>query len=321
MKAAIVREFGHPPYYGDFSEPTAQPGETTVSVTAAAVSPLVLARAAGTHYSAHAALPFVPGIDGVGRTTDGRRVYFAFPRPPFGSMAERAAISADRLVLLPDGLDDATVAAAANPGMSCWVPLTLLAPVRPGESVLVNGATGTSGRMAVQVAKHLGARKVIATGRDEAKLRTLHELGADVVLSLGQPAEALLDAVRKEAGDSEIGVVLDYLWGPSAETILAALGGPDAPRGASRIRYVQIGNLAGTTISLTASKLRSSGVEILGSGLGASTNEDLMGGINQFLKALFTARFRVAIHARPLSDVEEAWSRAAGEKRLVLTVP
>jgi NADPH:quinone reductase-like Zn-dependent oxidoreductase len=321
MKAAIVREFGRPPSYGDFSEPTPRPGETTVSVTAAAVSPLVLARAAGTHYSAHAALPFVPGVDGVGRTLDGRRVYFAFPRPPFGSMAERAAISADRLVQLPNGLDDATFAAAANPGMSCWVPLTLLAPVRPGESVLVNGATGTSGRMAIQVAKHLGARKVIATGRDEAKMRTLPELGADVVLSLGQPAEALRDAVRKEARDSEIGVVLDYLWGPSAETILAAIGGPDAPRGASRIRYVQIGNLAGPTISLTGAMLRSSGVEILGSGIGSITDKDLMVGINQFLKAIATARFRIAVDIRPLSDVERAWSAAVGERRLVFTVP
>jgi NADPH:quinone reductase-like Zn-dependent oxidoreductase len=162
---------------------------------------------------------------------------------------------------------------------------------------------------------------VVATGRDEAKLRTLPELGADVVLSLGQPAETLRDVVRKEARDSQIGVVLDYLWGPTAETILAALGGPDAPRGASRIRYVQVGDLAGTTISLAASKLRSSGVEILGSGLGAVANQDLFTGIRQFLQALFTARFRVAIDAHPLSDVERAWTVATKEKRLVFTVP
>ena len=321
MKAAIVREFGCPPIYGDFAEPSPQPGETTVSVTATAVSTLVRGRASGRHYSADAHLPFVPGVDGVGRTPDGRRVYFAFPRPPFGSMAERVAIASERLVPLPDGLDDATVAAAANPGMSCWIPLTLLAPIRPGESVLVNGATGISGRMAIQVAKHLGARKVIATGRDEAKLRTLPELGADVVLSLGQPAQTLREALWKEAHDSEIGVVLDYVWGSSAETILAALGGPNAPRGASRVRYVQVGDLAGTTISLTASMLRSSGVEILGTGLGASSNQDLLVGIHQFLNALSTERFRVAIDVHPLSEVERVWSQPAGEKRLVFTVP
>ena len=163
-------------------------------------------------------------------------------------MAEKVPIPANRLLPLPEGLDDATAAAAANPGISCWLPLTLLAPLRAGESVLVNGGTGISGRMAIQVAKHLGARRVIATGRDDAKLRSLAELGADVVLSLSQPTEDLRDAVREEARGSEIGVVLDYLWGSSAETILSALGGPDAPRGSSRIRYVQVGAVTGPTI-------------------------------------------------------------------------
>jgi len=321
VKAAIVREFGHPPYYGDFAEPTPLPGETVVSVTATAVSPLVRGRASGAHYSADSTLPLVPGVDGVGRTPEGRRVYFGFPRPPFGSMAERVAVSADRLMPLPDSLGDATAAAAANPGMSCWVPLTILAPVRPGESVLVNGATGAAGRMAVQVAKHLGARKVIATGRDEAKLRTLPELGADVVLSLGQSAESLREAVRKEARECEVGVVLDYLWGPPAETILSALGGPGAPRGAARIRYVHIGSLAGNTISLAEAPLRSSGVEILGSGLGSSTDKDLVTGIGQFLEACASARFRIAIDVHPLSEVEQVWTRTTGEKRLVFRVP
>jgi NADPH:quinone reductase-like Zn-dependent oxidoreductase len=321
MKAAIIRELGRPPSYGDFADPSPQPGETTVSVAAAAVSPLTLSRASGAHYSAGISLPFVPGVDGVGKTPDGRRVYFSFPKPPFGSMAERVTVAANRLVPLPDGLDDATAAAAANAGMSCWIPLTLLAPIRPGESVLINGATGTAGRTAIQVAKHLGARKVIATGRDETKLRTLSELGADVVLPLGQPPETLRDAVRKEAHESDIGVVLDYLWGPSAETILAALGGPDAPRGATRIRYVQVGALAGSTIALASAQLRSSGVEILGSGLGSSTDKDIQAGIGRFFEAFVTARFRVAIDVRSLSEVEHAWEETAGEKRLVFTVP
>ena len=321
MKAAIVREFGRPPCYGDFGDPTPLPDETTVAVTAAAVSPLVLSRASGTHYSARATVPFVPGVDGVGKTPDGRRVYFAFPRPPFGAMAERVAISSGRLVPLPENLDDATVAAAANPGLSCWLPLTRLAPIHLGESVLVNGATGTSGRMAIQVAKHLGARKVIATGRDEAKLRTLRDLGADVVLSLRDPPETLRDALRKEARDSEIGVVLDYLWGPPAEAILDAIAGPNAPRGAARIRYVQIGDLAGATISLAGPKLRSSGVEILGSGIGSVADRDVLTGIGEFLKAFATARFRIAIDVHPLSGVESAWGLAVGENRLVFTVP
>lgn len=319
MKAAVVLDYARPPRYGDFPDPVPQSDETTISVTAAAVSPVTRDRAAGTHYSADASPPFVPGVDGVGRTPDGRRVYFARPRPPYGSMAERAV--ARGVIPLPEGLEDTVAAAAANPGMSCWVPLTVLAPVKPGESVLVNGATGTAGRMAVQVAKHLGASKVIATGRDDAKLRELPELGADVVISLRQPAETLRAVVRKEAHDSNVGVVLDYLWGPSTETILTALAGPDAPRGASRIRFVEVGSLAGPTISLAGETLRSSGIELLGSGFGSSTNADLVKGIGQFLKALASARFRVAIEVRPLAEVEEAWAGAEGTKRLVLTVP
>jgi NADPH:quinone reductase-like Zn-dependent oxidoreductase len=321
MKAAIVRAYDRPPSYGDFEDPTVNTGETVVSVKAAAVSPLVVSRASGAHYSADVALPFVPGVDGVGRTSDGRRVYFSFPRPPFGSMAERAPVSLDLLAPVPDELDDAPVAAAAISGMSCWIPLTGRARIQAGESVLVNGATGAAGQMAIQVAKYLGARKVIATGRDEAKLRKLSELGADVVLPLGQPSDQFREAIRKEARESSVGVVLDYLWGPSAETILDALGGPNAPRGPSRIQFVQVGTLAGPTISLAGTKLRSSGLEILGTGLGSSTNQDLVTGIGEFFKALAAGRFRVAVEVHPLSDVERSWRASAGDKRIVFTVP
>jgi NADPH:quinone reductase-like Zn-dependent oxidoreductase len=321
VKAAVVREFGRPPQYGDFPEPTPTPGETPVSVAAAAVSTLVRSRASGAHYSGSADLPFVAGIDGVGRTPDGRRVYFLFPRPPFGSMAERTVVSTERLIPVPDVLDDTTAAAAGNPGIASWIPLTVLARVLPGESVLINGATGAAGRLAIQVAKYLGARKVIATGRDEAKLRTLEELGADVVLSLGQPAEALRDALRREAADAQVGVVLDYLWGPPAETIFAALGGPNAPRGASRIRYVQVGALAGPTISLDSAKLRSSGIEILGSGLGSLTDQQIVVALGPFLATFAQARFRIAIDRQPISNVDAAWDGSPTEKRLVFSIP
>lgn len=320
MKAAIIQELGKPPRYGDFADPVAGPGETVVTVTATAVSRLVRGRAAGSHYSAGTAPPFIPGIDGAGQSPDGRRVYFGFPRPPFGSMAERTVVPSAGLIPLPAGLDDVVAAAAANPGMSCWVPLTLLAPVPPGDSVLINGATGIAGQMAVQVAKYLGAAKVIATGRDETKLRMLPELGADVVLPLS-PTEAFRDAVRKEAREARIGVVLDYLWGPSAEAILAALGGPNAPRGASRIRYVQVGDLSGPTISLSGATLRSSGIDILGTGLGSVSNSDIGAGVAQFLNALAKAHFRIAVDVHPLSDVESAWVGANEAKRLVFTIP
>jgi len=236
-------------------------------------------------------------------------------------MAERAPVPLALLVPVPDEIDDASVAAAAVSGMSCWIPLTGRAPIHPGESVLVNGATGGAGQMAIQVAKHLGARKVIATGRNETKLRKLSELGADVLIPLGQPADQFREAIRKEARESSVGVVLDYLWGSSAEMILDALGGPNGPRGASRIQFVQIGTMAGPTISLAGTKLRSSGLEILGTGLGSVTNQDLLAGIGGFLKALAAERFRVAVEVYALSDVERSWSASVGDKRVVFSVP
>lgn len=321
MKAAVVRELGRPPSYGDFEDPRPRTGEVVVSVTAAAVSQLARSRAAGTHYSAEGGIPFVPGVDGVARTAEGRRVFFAFPRHPFGSLAERVPVGREFLADLPEGLDDVTAAGAANPGMSCWIPLTRLAPVHRDESVLVNGATGNAGRMAVQVAKYLGAAKVIATGRDDAKLGELARLGADTVLSLRQPMEAFRDAVRQLAREARVGVILDYLWGPSAEAILRAFEGPDAPRGSTRVRYVQVGATSGPTITLAGASLRSSGIELLGTGLGSSTNEALVAGIGQFLQACAKARFRVDLDVHPLSDVEGAWNSAPPEKRLVFTVP
>ena len=145
MKAAIVRGAGQMPVYGDFSEPVASEGENLVSVTAAALSPVVKSRASGMHYSSSGRFPFVVGIDGVGRLDDGRRVYFVLPRAPFGGMAERTAVPSAQCLTLPADLDDVTAAAIANPGMSSWAALTERARLKPGETVLVNGAAGASG--------------------------------------------------------------------------------------------------------------------------------------------------------------------------------
>ncbi|HTZ02326.1 MAG TPA: zinc-binding alcohol dehydrogenase family protein, partial [Xanthobacteraceae bacterium] len=158
MKAAIVKKAGEPPVYAEFEEPQAADGEALIEVAAAPLTHVTKARASGTHYSATAAYPFVAGLDGVGRRPDGRRVYFIMPRAPFGSMAARTAVDASHCVPLPDAVDDVTAAAIAIPAMSSWAALQERAKFKPGETVLVNGATGTSGRLAVRVARHLGAR-------------------------------------------------------------------------------------------------------------------------------------------------------------------
>ena len=166
MNAAVVESFGKPPRYATFREPVPAEGEVLIRVRAAALSNLVKGQASGTHYSSGSELPFVAGNDGVGTLPNGDRVYFIGPRTPFGTMAEWSVVSARRTIQLPVGVDDVTAAALGNPGLASWGALIGRARLQPGESVLINGATGVAGQQAIQVAKILGARKVIATGRD-----------------------------------------------------------------------------------------------------------------------------------------------------------
>ncbi len=319
MKAAIVESYQRGPEYGDFEEPVAKGGEVLMNVKAAGLSRLVQAQASGKHYSSEARFPFVPGVDGVGVLPDGQRVYFAFPSAPFGSMAERTAVLQSLCVPLPNDLDDATAAAAANPGMSSWAALTERAKFVKGESVLVNGATGVSGRLAIQIAKHLGARRVIATGRNEASVAGLGVLGADTVIPLDQPAESLTKVFRREIKEGGIDVILDYLWGPSAESLIASAAGHGSADAEPRIRFVQIGSLTGGTITLPGGSLRSSGLELMGSGLGSVSNERLVKSIGGFLRAIVPGRFEISVEPVPLSQVGAAWGSTTA-KRIVFTL-
>lgn len=319
MNTAVVHSFDAPPQFGAFADPVPEAGTQLVTVTAAALSPLVKAQASGKHYSSETRFPFVPGVDGVGRITDGSRVYFAFPKAPNGAMAERTAVRDEFIVPVPDDLEDVTAAALANPGMSSWAALTMRAKLVRGETVLVNGATGSAGRLAVQIAKHLGAGKVVATGRNPARLDTLRALGADVTISLEQSDEALRRQFREEVG-AGVDIVLDYLWGHSAEVFFSALTGSGSGEAAPRLRYVQIGGAGGLVIPFPASVLRSSGLELLGSGLGSVSHAGLVGTIGAMLQAAVPAGLTVDTEAVPLSDVGMAWTRGTGEKRLVFTV-
>jgi NADPH:quinone reductase-like Zn-dependent oxidoreductase len=315
VKAAIVVEAGRTPVYGDFKEPSPASGETRITVAAAALSPLTKARAAGLHYSSSAEVPFIAGVDGVGRLDDGRRVYFALLRPPFGSMSQQAVARLSQCVAIPDDLDDVTAAAIANPGMSSWAALKERAKIAPGETVLVNGATGTAGRLAVQIAKHLGAKKVIATGRDTEVLKSLAALGADVTIPLMPDEEALEDVFTEHLAGGAVDIVLDYLWGPSAERLLRAAA--KTAKEAARMRFVQIGSVSASDITLPGAVLRSSGLVLMGSGIGSVAVSGLMNAIKELFEATVPGRFQIAIKALPLSAVEQAWPSAHNTARIV----
>lgn len=315
MKAAIVTATGQTPVYGDFRDPAPTPGKSLIRVSASSLSHLTRNRAAGTHYSAGGTLPFIPGVDGTGVTQDGRRVYFLLPEPPLGAMAEQSLADDGHCIALPDGLDEDAAAAMAIPGMSAWAALVERARLRAGETVLINGATGTSGRLAVQVARHLGAGKIIATGRRAASFGELRRLGADVTVSLLQEPEALEDAFKQEFKQG-VDIVLDYLWGISAQTLVvaAAKAGPEGVP----MRFVQIGSLSGADISLPGAALRSSALQLMGSGLGSVPFPRLMASIQGVLAAAPAAGFKIATQAVPLADVAKAWAAQDTGSRIVL---
>ncbi len=317
MKAAIVTASGKTPIYSDFDLPLPVGGEVRVTVSAAALSPLVRGRASGKHYSSSGTIPFVVGVDGVGRLEGGRRVYFVLPRAPFGSMSEETVVPASRCVVLPDGLDDVTAAAIANPGMSAWAALTERAKLAVGETVLVNGATGTAGRLAVQIAKYMGAKKVIATGRNLVALREVKDLGADVTIPLGANQDEFEEALQGQFG-SRIDVVLDYLWGESAERVIIA--GAKAGEPAIPIRFVHIGSASGANITLPGAAIRSSAIELMGSGIGSISTDRLVKSIAALLQAAIPARFTIATKTFPLSEVETVWESAGNSPRAVFQI-
>jgi NADPH:quinone reductase-like Zn-dependent oxidoreductase len=318
MKAAIVVETGKPPIDGDFKEPVPANGEVQITVSAAALSNVVKSRASGAHYSASAGLPFVVGIDGVGRFDDGRRVYFVLPEAPFGSMSEKTVIRPSQCVSLPDDLDDVTAAAIANPGMSSWAAFKERAKLTSGETVLINGATGTAGRLAVQIAKYMGARKVVATGRNAEALKAVSVLGADVTIPLGDSGEAFEDALKQQFGGDGIDVVLDYLWGPSAERIIIA--GAKAGKDAVPIRFVHIGSVSAPNITLPGAALRSSAITLMGSGIGSIPVDNLVQSIRELMQAAVPGGFKIATKTVPLSEVEHVWATAESMPRTVFQI-
>ena len=315
MHAALVEDFGSPPHYRETSRPVAKEGEILLKVRAAALSNLVRGQANGSHYSSVANFPFTPGNDGVGISTDGARSYFLFPRAPFGSMAEYTVVSRTMTIPLPANIDDAVAAALGNPGLASWGALLGRAKFQPGEAVMINGATGIAGKQAVQVAKYLGAAKIIATGRNEEALAELTGLGANETISLRQPEENLLRSFQKALPGVQ--VVLDYLWGSSAEAILKAAAGHGAPDGEPRIRFVQIGSMGGNSIPLSAQWLRSSGIELLGSGLGSLSTKDILQSLSTMFAAVSKGHFPIEVEPVPLASVEEAWTRKDDQRRIV----
>lgn len=325
MKAAVVFQKGELPKYTEvFPEPVVKnDNELLILVKASAVKNLDKMRAGGTHYSVQNDVwsPKVVGGDGVGLLADGTRVYAVGVS---GMIAEKATIQKDRMVRLPSNIDDATAAALPNAVMGSAMALRFRAGLQMGKTVLVNGATGVTGKIAVQLAKHYGAGKVIVTGRNEGALQELLSLGADEIIVMKQDdEERLYSQIKNLHKASPVDVVIDYLWGQSAALILSAL---KSDGGFShRTRFITVGAMAGETIALSSSILRSTDILLSGSGLGSWTREE----VGLLVSGILPEMFRLAAQGEikidtvtvALKDIEAAWDmHIDGGKRLVILI-
>jgi NADPH:quinone reductase-like Zn-dependent oxidoreductase len=320
MKAAVLHELGQPPRFEDFANPTAAQDEALVRVRAASLKMVDKQLASGSHYASPRQLPVICGADGLGILEDGTRVFFGGPRRPYGGMAEYTVAPSAFCFPVPSALDDATAAALPNPGVSAWLSLALRAKLVPGESVLILGATGVTGQLAVQIAKMLGAKRVIGAGRSLEALGKLRELGADSTIQLDQLEDSLKSAFAQAAGDAGFDVILDYVWGRPMEVLLAAITKPEFAAIKKETRLVQAGESAGPTIALPAAVLRSTALTILGTA-GIPSREILVDAMQQVLSRAARGELRIETERVPLADIEGVWQRPERSGRRIVVIP
>lgn len=322
MRAALIEAIGSPPVVRDVPEPERGEGRALVEVTAAPLNPIDLSIAAGRFYQPPTELPYIAGKEGVGRVLDadslgpGTRVYFPMPGGLAGpgSLAERAAPVEGRMITVPGGVDDPLAACLGVAGLAAWLPLEWRARLRPGERVLVLGASGAVGQLAVQAARIMDAGAIVAAARDSEGLERARELGADATVSLagtGQP-ERVAEAIREGAG-GPIDVTIDPLWGaPVAVATLAA-----APRG----RIVHVGQSAGPEATLASAPVRSKMLSILGYATQGVSQDIVAHAYRRIVEHAAAGRLTIDHEVIPLEHAAEAWRRqeAFPGRKLVLT--
>ncbi|MDK9593102.1 quinone oxidoreductase family protein [Propionibacterium freudenreichii] len=314
MRAAVVEEFGSPPRWTEVPDPVATGRhEAVVDVVAVGLHPRVRSQAAGSHYTSTDELPLIPGIDGVGRDAEGRLRYFVLRDTVHGSVAQRAVIDVRHSVLLPPGADPAQVAAVMNPAMSSWIALRQRVGLRAGQSVLVLGATGNAGAMAVRVARRLGAGRVIAVGRGAQRMAAADP---DAIVALDDAPDRVAEQLGRAASD--VDVVLDYLWGrPTADALRAIV--PARHDDDQKLTWVQIGSVAGTESPIPSAALRATRLDIAGSGQGSVPATRIVAELGELLDEVAAGHFTSDVLTMPLSQVGQAWLTGThGTQRVVL---
>lgn len=322
MKAAVVFEKGSIPQYADFPEPEITENGIPVTVKAASVKNLDRAIAGGNHYSVSSEphQPRIIGTDGAGYLENGRKVYFFSKK---GTVAEIAVADKDFIVPVPETLDFTTAAALPNAVMGSAMGLKFKGGMKPGHTILINGATGVTGKIAVQIAKLYGAGKIIVTGRNEESLQSLLSLGADETVSLKLQDDDFKRKIKELHSETPIDVVLDYIWGHSVEMILTALKGNGTF--SHKTKLISVGGMSGDTIQLSSQILRGTDIQISGSGLGSWTPEESKLLFSEIIPEMFRAaadgKIKIDTETAEIKDIETVWNKEIpGGKRLVITI-
>ena len=306
MRAAVLRSVGAVPEVGEFPDPIARDGQEVVNVSVAGLNPVDLARASGS--MGDPVLPSVVGREGVGRLKDGTRVYFNPSLSPYGSWGQRTLVKQDRTFPVPDDLDDGLAVGMGIPGLAAWIPLEHHARLQPGENVLVLGATGIVGQIAVQAAKILGAGRVVAAARHSDALAAITALGADALVTLGADDDA--DALKSEAGDG-YDVVIDPLYAAPFEAALGAT--------AAGARLVTIGQTAGPTATIAFRALQ--GRTHIGHGNQSVADHVLRDAYAKLTQHAAAGRIYVQVRRYDLDHAPDAWKAQADgpHSKLVIT--
>lgn len=322
MKAAVLHNFGESPRYEEFPDPIPGKDEALVRVKAIAFENVDQMISKGTHFASKQFIPEFPsivGIKGVGELPGGELVAFGDVRSPYGAMAEKTVVLNKNIVPLPKEAEPTIATALPPSALTSLLPLKWGVNMNPGETVLINGATGVSGKLSIQVARLLGAGRVIGTGRNEESLKRIKELGADAVIDLKQSEEKLIDAFAKEV-DTGIDVILDFLWGYPTEVLIKSLVPRELSFRGQTIHLVQIGEKGGSTLNLSADALRTSGLKIIGSSTGV-TSQAIKEGSSQIWKWIKENKLRMDLEIISLQDIEKVWERSDFQGKRLVIVP
>jgi NADPH2:quinone reductase len=302
VKAALVEQIGQSPVVGEVAEPQRGEGQALVQVTAAAVNPIDISISLGKFYGGSPDVPYVMGREAVGRVIEGdsldpgTQIWFQGTE----TFAEYALAAEDQAIVLPEGTDHALAVALGVAGLTGWLAVEWRGHVRGGERVLVLGATGVVGLVAVQAARILGASEIVAAGRNADALQEAADAGATRTVQLGEDLGGPFD------------VIIDPLWGPAAEVAL--------PTAAFSGRYVQVGQSAGPEATLRSGDIRGKSLAVMGFTLGHVPRDKTEAAYTRLIELASSGDLKLERETLPLDWAGEAWRRQqdSPHRKLVL---